>query len=667
MSSISIPCPQCGSALKLPSRQYLGRKGKCPKCEHRFILEEPDEVELQLADEPISPPKPVAPAEPLVGTSPRWVPDADSAADPVFPAAPFPDLKSQAAAPTAPEFDFNQPSGIPGVPDVSAGASTHELDFAAAASDSLATPDAEGSVASRVRSRRKKSRKGPIAIGIGTALFIASMAGLWYQQDQKAKAEAEAVAANKQPEANLQWEQQQEEMAVANSDAQTLSPTSGKQIPLDYMPFVPNLVFHIRPAEVWSADRRHQEFVNLAFDLNTWLRAKIVELTTFEPEEIEELTLALNFGPRTSAPDVAAVVRLKNEQSVSDLQLKRFRGQIRPDLDAQVFEAEVWSYMLIDAKTFVVAPVALSDDLAEAKNYSRPPSVDIEVLSQSSDRDRQMTLMFDLANIDTHREFIFGEEMQDFADRFVMWFGKDVQTVSWSFHLANDALHMETLLHPNNASSNLKVQRRMRGQLEQLPQTLQAAVRYMKPTNLGYRQMIGRFPAMMKGTVLGTSNDVDDNFVRLVTYLPDKAAGNLAAGAMLTWNESTRTDFSGAAPVAVVETKVPDKVADRLKMPILVDFRRDPLQGALAYISEEIQTPITINGDALKLAGMTQNMAQTYNLGEVSALKAIDTIIGNPDYKGTLVIVVDEATKSIQLTTRPVAEEAGLPIYDTSQ
>jgi len=42
-------------------------------------------------------------------------------------------------------------------------------------------------------------------------------------------------------------------------------------------------------------------------------------------------------------------------------------------------------------------------------------------------------------------------------------------------------------------------------------------------------------------------------------------------------------------------------------------------------------------------------------------------MLTNPDYKGTLVIVVDEAGKSITLTTRPVAEQAGLTIYDTSK
>ena len=72
--SVTIHCPKCDAGLKLPNRDLLGRKGKCPKCGHRFVLEEPDEVELQLAepDEPTPAPR-LAP--PMVGTSAKWIPD----------------------------------------------------------------------------------------------------------------------------------------------------------------------------------------------------------------------------------------------------------------------------------------------------------------------------------------------------------------------------------------------------------------------------------------------------------------------------------------------------------------------------------------------------------------------------------------------------------------
>ena len=217
-------------------------------------------------------------------------------------------------------------------------------------------------------------------------------------------------------------------------------------------------ILHLRPSEVWSTDRKNREFVATLGDLGQWLEQKIRDITRFEPQEIEELTFAVNFGPRTSAPEVAAVVRLRSEQTKSDLQLNRFRGARRSDLEGELYESDPYSYLLIDRKTFAVSPITMSDTLAAAGKYPPQAPVDIEILLRESDRSRQVTLMFDLLNIDTHREFIFGEQMQHFADEFVLWFGKDVQTIGWSLHLGSE-LFMETLLHPNNESSALRAQR----------------------------------------------------------------------------------------------------------------------------------------------------------------------------------------------------------------
>ena len=50
MTELLIPCPECGKALKLRDRKLLGRRGRCPRCKHMFVLAEPEEVEFELAD-----------------------------------------------------------------------------------------------------------------------------------------------------------------------------------------------------------------------------------------------------------------------------------------------------------------------------------------------------------------------------------------------------------------------------------------------------------------------------------------------------------------------------------------------------------------------------------------------------------------------------------------
>ena len=40
MAGLQVSCPKCSKSLKLPDRSLLGRKGKCPKCRHAFVLTE---------------------------------------------------------------------------------------------------------------------------------------------------------------------------------------------------------------------------------------------------------------------------------------------------------------------------------------------------------------------------------------------------------------------------------------------------------------------------------------------------------------------------------------------------------------------------------------------------------------------------------------------------
>ncbi|MEQ9408871.1 MAG: hypothetical protein RIK87_14135 [Fuerstiella sp.] len=679
--SVTINCPNCSSGLKLPDRRLLGRKGKCPKCAHRFILEEPDEVELELVDPPENP---LPPQQPMVGTSAKWVPDDPTgAADPVFPLAdvPLPSVSSapadpfaQAASASANPFDFAAASS-PGN-----SASTEVAGSAAAPpmfsvdsppdpanSPAVAAPADGGSITNRLSRRRTKKRTGPIVIGVGTAVFAFCMLGLWWQHNQQARQAAEREAAAAVPAENTAWNEQKQQLAISNEDAKALSPTAGGPIPMEYMPFTPHLICHLRPAEIWASNRSKQTFVATLGDLAIWLGKVVEDTTMYPPQDIEELTFAVNFGPRTSVPDVAAVVRLRSEPAASRHKFESGRRVLLEDLNQDVFEAGGFCYVAIDENTFAVAPVGMADELVEAKTYSRQPSVEAEVLLAESDRQRQVTLIFDVMNIDTHREYIFAE-METFADRFIVWLGKDIRTISWSLHLGEQTLFMETLLHSSNESSPMRVQRYLQNRLTKLPELLLETVRFMKPETVGYRDMIGRLPVMMQAVILGTSSQVGTGYVRLVTLLPEKAGPNLAAASLYAWDQSLRTDFDGPSPVASSQTRLPDRIVDRLKqVTVYVDFRNTPLQEALEYISDEIQVPIEINGEGLKQSALTQNMKQNHNLGDVPAMRAFDAILSNPDYRGAMVMSVDEEAKKIIVTSRPAATADNLPIFDTKQ
>ncbi len=207
MSSLQIPCPQCGSELKLRDRSLLGRKGKCPKCGHAFILEEPEEVELELA--------PVDPG-PAVGTAAHWVPDQ--------PAAPFP-----SPAPAFPALE--QPSLIPAlaVPATVAGSSLV----------------------------RKKKRGSPVGWILAAVVFLAAGgAGAYFYLAPKPPALVVTAPAPQAMEPGGETAASTAPAAVAV----TASPTKGEPIDLKLIPFGAHVVINVRPAELWADQGWRQEF-----------------------------------------------------------------------------------------------------------------------------------------------------------------------------------------------------------------------------------------------------------------------------------------------------------------------------------------------------------------------------------------------------------------------
>ena len=67
---LKLPCPECGSLLKLRDRSVLGRNGKCPGCGHRFLLREPEPAAVELEfDEPAAAVAPATPRDRRAGGS----------------------------------------------------------------------------------------------------------------------------------------------------------------------------------------------------------------------------------------------------------------------------------------------------------------------------------------------------------------------------------------------------------------------------------------------------------------------------------------------------------------------------------------------------------------------------------------------------------------------
>ncbi len=497
--------------------------------------------------------------------------------------------------------------------------------------------DDSASVASRIRKRR--SRKWPV--GWIAALVLGGTAvSVWWQ-----------LSAVDTPDSVLQEQTSSEMTHEAGVSDEPVAPVVRAvvdPISLDYFPVVPQVLLHLHPAEMWAEVEPYPEFTGTLGDIGTWLKNFVEESTRFDVAEIAELTVALNFGARGSVPDVAIVVRLVDEHPQSQLLQQHIGGTMVPDLNGEIIESGDFAWMIIDSRTIAMATLELANDLADARKYPAVPTSQMESMLRVSNRNHHATLFVDLQVLDTHKDLVLVEQLHQLAETTILWFRPDVGALSWSMHL-EPHLTMETWLTPTAATTSTRLQRRMLSQLKKLPEQLHSFAATLTPRTPGQAKIIGRFPAMVQALELGTEIAVVEGMVVLRTVLPQKAAANLAAGAILTWNQTVVQDSSHGQPVADRGQQPRTSLADQLQREVLVDFRRAPLHEAIEYLGQALDVRLEIDGDALMLAGFTQNMPQTHDLGSVTVLQALNAIVSQ--YDGKMVLTYDSAETCLWLTT----------------
>lgn len=761
MAGFQISCPKCGKSLKLPDRSLLGRKGRCSKCRHAFVMTAPgldprteeidegqlnvselyseleqieqrradaDEVQMEIADPGMR--------NPPSGTGARWVPDAQPINDtppspapqmippgypypvppqqwgvppgypqvpyPPQPGMPYPYLVPPGYAPmlygtpqympppmmAPPPQAAVPPPFVPAAPAPFVPAAPAPL--APAASDSpfevFQKPESAPSALpsevemlsanslrkSKTKSKSKKSRQAKqtqlaaiIAIGV---LFVGGIVvfALGGRSGANGKAKSKAVAQNPAEAADevsesLPWE-----------SPLPISPTKGAPIDMMLMPYGVTAIVHVRPKDLWEKGTRREEFRFCWGPLGEWLGKQITELCNHDPSLIEELTFGLIPGVVGEELQVCGVVRLKDPAQKTEL-IKVFRemkAELK-DTDASnhpVYENEKYAYVIKDLRTFAFCPRLRQNEMAEAVSRPNAQAPGLEALLLKTDRLRHVVLVFDPTTLGAHAQFVFADELRRIANSVVEFFDpKQFETVAVSLHVG-DKFHSEILARNKSSLAKTVAQTELKKRLDKLPRELADTIRgYMEPKALGPRQIIGRFPAMTKAFALSTHASTGDRYVSLATALPERAAPNLAIGTLLTWDESTRTDFSkaAAAPAKDTNTKLPELVADRLKqLKCEIEYDREPLQGYLQFVADECKVTIDIDGDALKAAGYTKNMPQKFSLGKVSGLEAIGAILKKYQAeKVPMVLVIDEGKKRALLTTKDFAEKDNLKVY----
>jgi hypothetical protein len=96
-----------------------------------------------------------------------------------------------------------------------------------------------------------------------------------------------------------------------------------------------------------------------------------------------------------------------------------------------------------------------------------------------------------------------------------------------------------------------------------------------------------------------------------------------------------------------------------------VEFRRVPLEDAVASVSDETGVKIKLLGPEMKEVGITQNVPQVFAMDDMPATAVLYKILienttSGTYPKGALVLIVDEDKKTATVTSITAAENKKL-------
>lgn len=641
MSSLDLPCPQCGTVLKLPDRGLLGRKGKCKKCQHKFLLVEPEPAPVKLEMAGASQP-PLNVDETMVGEFVKWVPDTSreglSAPTPV--PAPRRSGSRPAPAPVVPEALFTpQPEPIAGsglLPGVD---------------------DALPPVTTLTR-RKKRNHSGLIVGGVVALVVVAAGAAAWLGGLFEAQNPPKPVA------------RKSHGVSLAKRGSARVTSTPDEQeerasLDLTLLPDGVEVLVHLRPSELWADVKQAKEFRYALGPLATWLedeknpKAGLIRRLTFQdPRNIEELLIGLIPQIHPTPPDVCFVVRTTRNVKPSDL-IAAFDGTLEQVGARQaVYVGDTWAYYIKDPKTYAGCPVALKSNLLE--NIDRPmlPRDELRPVVASTDRARQVTIVALNDMLYQHVDTMLPPDLHKATTAVLDWFTSDVKAFAWSLHLDESELDSEFLLGVDATRSASRVKATFEQALQVTPETILDLVQQTHPDTVGRQKLVGRFPAMIKAYALATSLESEKGVVRMRTFLPERAAPNLAAAGMFTWRLTTLPSFGleHAEPTEPTQPETQLTIAERLQKKIPeVDFRDDMMYVCFKFIEDDIGVTFKLEGDDLMKAGVTQNIKQKFKMENAPATVVIDKIVTPLK----LCIVVDEAKQLVHVTSLAAAEQRG--------
>jgi hypothetical protein len=254
----------------------------------------------------------------------------------------------------------------------------------------------------------------------------------------------------------------------------------------------------------------------------------------------------------------------------------------------------------------------------------------------------------------------------------LFWFlGDEPSAVVLSMHW-DENFFIELIATPTLDTPPERAARILMERLAEAPDRVEQYLGMLEPRPYG-REILARFPAMLRTLVQYTRGGVEDDMAVLRCYLPPQAGHNLLAAAELALAEQRPRSDTVAPGGANDEFAADEPLRARLQRFASLRLARDTLQAALDRLAQDIGVTITIRGPDLQAEGITKNQSFEVNMEQRRAEEILVEILrlANPDKTATgpaderqrLVYVIGPTgaggAEQIIVTTRAAAAARG--------
>jgi hypothetical protein len=437
--------------------------------------------------------------------------------------------------------------------------------------------------------------------------------------------------------------------------------SSRQPIDLLYAPAGARIVIHLRPARLWatnagrnnarSDESRAEELLECIGPLADWARQQTDDWCLYPPNQIDETVFSFALRSPGEPPEVAVLVRLARPAPLAEID-HRFGGTRSGQSPLPVFIKSDRVLVVGDPQTFAVGPAESSHEMVDARDHANPTDASIEELLKETDRSRDFTIVFRPDDLDRFRETLAPAPWANALHQLAAWLDPDaVEGAIVSVRL-DDPLRVRLVARARPVMFPPRLATTLKERLDHLPTDLLKYVGRLQPETPGSRKLVGRLPAMCKALALGAAVTSHDRVVTLESVLPERAAPNLSLATWLLLTEGPALLRNAPTAPVTAGRDGPKSLAARLKTVVDVDFRRTPLSEAFESIGGDIGVNFELDGGALKLAGYTKNMPQTFQIKGAPAIQSLQKIL---KAYPKLALVADEARRTIVITTSEAA------------